>query len=332
MYRSAISFTDPVSQQTWQQNMYAARAVPRNYSGLPPAKADIEFISIPASSTPLPLHPLQEKYPLLQVIHYAMVIDFDLMAEDINGKRGIAFWLGNNGSGFCASVTSEFGRSNVAPLSWEGELSSAQDHWEWRTIDGQHVWTNARQHGFSGTRGEHRGYDWLDGCPEDVSTMYDPEHGVVRQSAAVPKHYGLGTAQQTVPRERLVSTYSIMLYFPRREKLDLVQRLKDFDQLMTLDQARRKFQNQQWRSSPEGSVSRGGTHMMGAESLGPLRSAEVEITHGNKINQHVIMPVMYPGLWQPLPSALIVCWPVTPEQARELNRPLGVTPERAGLW
>jgi hypothetical protein len=330
-----LYYRDNASGESWQQQMYAAKIVPIGDRSLPAAKASIPFIQLRQEQVPLQMHPLQEAYPQIEVIHYAMVIDMATMAEKIGNKEGIAFWLGNNASGFCASVTSEFGQSNVAPLNWEGEMTSAAPFWEWRTIDARYTWTNARQHGFPGFSGEHYGKDWIDGRPEDIATMYDPQKAMVRQTVVTPRKLGLGTAQQTLPEERLVDTYSIMLYFPKPEQRSVVEKLKNFSRLLTPEQARQQFQ---YSSQTRGSVMRGeaigapqtfGMEKEALEHLGYQPS--IEIAHGNEIKQHVVCPINDPTLWQSQPSAVIVCWPVTPEQATVLNRPPGVSDSRKGF-
>ncbi len=341
-HSSVLAYTDPMTNYSWQLSVEAAKIVPMGYQGLPPSKEKIQFVRVRNPSLyGIPEHPLLKIYPEIEVIHFGMVINFNEMAEEVNGKRGIAFWLNNRGSDPCVSITSELGRCNVAPIGWEvGEDASrdprAKPFWEWRTVVQNGLpwtWTNARMHGWAGWGNEHFGGDWLDGCPVSVEHMYDPQLGKTRQTIIVPASYGLGTAQQTLPAEALVDTYSIMLYFPRLDKKPVWEKLKQFGSLMTYPDAIRMYNNNSNHSSQANTRS-AQPSTFGVPKSSPLESAvspAVEIAHGNELSQHVIMPINDSTLWCETPAAVIVCWPVTPEQAAQMNRPSEVSPGRRGV-
>lgn len=215
----------------------------------------------------------------------------------------------------------------------------AKPFWEWRSvIQGGQVWpwTNGRIHGFNGLFNEHAGKDWLDGVPETVASMYDPAAGKTRQTIVVPRHYGLGTAQQTLGEDDLVNTYSTMLYFPQPTALKTWEKLNRLSQLMTYDEAVTRYRQSQSQGVMRESSSYSGTlKSLGAASRGSHEStleAAVEITHGNLLTQHIAMPLNDPSLWQQSPSAVIVMWPITPGQAQEMSRPAVPAGQQGFTW
>lgn len=339
---SHLNFTDRQTGLTWRQDMYAAKLVTPGYHGLPPKIGDFRFIPLHNPGMyGIPKHALESVYPGISIAHFAMVIPAAFKVKAADGKEGVAFWINNNGSDFCVSVTSEMGRSNVAPLDWEGERAVAHPYWEWRSeVEDNKVypWTNARVHGFPGLDGRDAGLDWLDGTPTRLSTMYDRVKGQTAQSVVVPRIYEIGTAAQTLPADAYVGTYSIMLYFPLPEAVLLARKLSQFPSLMTPEQAMSRgamrkgddyvFSTRSTSPKPKGfeSLERGGLELFTTQSLEP----SFEVTHGFEMRQHILMPPLFPNFWRQDPSVVIVCWPIGEEQEAAIARP-NVRPGREGF-
>lgn len=275
-------------------------------------------------------HPLQEMYPNIRVVYLGLIVEEDFFLPSASGgMKGLSFYIDNNGSSLSASVASQFGRSDVALNRWEREMAQAKPYWEWKTVprsDGKgfFTWTNARGHGFAGANGEYSGRDWNDGVPVNED-LYDPYKGRTVQSIIVPRVWGIGTADQTV--DWTTGTYSWMLYFPRSEAAKTAKKMSQLASLMTQDEARQMFSQQQSYSS-RGATRSYGAQPKGLETLGAsrgTRSAPVQeaytVTHSTQeIKQPIVPPPNIPGLWSDQPEAVVVGTLITPETARALTQ------------
>jgi hypothetical protein len=122
-----------------------------------------------------------------------------------------------------------------------------------------------------------------------------------------------------------------MLYFPNPAKRTVWEKLQQFPSLMTPSQA----QQMAYGYGQKRSGVSFGPGVKGAEDVlegtRAMPAPVAEVTHGNQIRQQVVMPINDPGLWQPAPSAVIVCWPISVNDLAEYNRPAEVRQGQVGF-
>lgn len=312
--QNGLSFTSKKTGAEWKCRLRAANLVPNDGgdSRLPAPIGDIRFHTIanPAQYGIPAQHPLQKRFPNLEVQNLFMVIENRFLVER-ERIQGVALYADYNQSeGLSASITSENGRNPLAPWDWEGKPGSptdpaAQPYLEWRRVE-DHVWQSHMIHGWKGWNEEEERLDWRDGIPESLMTMYDRKKGRVGQSIMVPHEIvGISAAEQTLQQPDVKKSYNILLFFPNPESARGIQTI----------------------SYGYG----GGYRGMGAmKGLGATRGSdsfrgvfeEPEVDYkmavGGWINQHVIKDPFGPHFWNPNPEALIVCWPIKEERARQI--------------
>lgn len=327
---------------TFTMAVRAARLVDaRGTSRLPPPYGTLETrqITRPNAFGLAAKHPLQDRYSSMELQYQALVVPEDWMVERA-GRRGLALYVDYNGSGLCASITSENGRNGLAPFDWEGEPGSPTDptakpHMEWREVphgDQVHCWQNYLRHGTT------PGLDWRDGVPSDLATMYDSSLGTVVQSVLVPTFYqGMGTAEQTMATGDVTDFYSIVVFFPR-DTPEVKRVVEQFTRRSAYESPYFPYSGSYGVKGLEalggGAVrTRGGVvrHPQLQQSAGPEESyggdeapeAELKMSAGGKIRQSFPYDPFGPSFWEPQPQLGVVFIPITAATAQRLFPEVG---------
>lgn len=204
----------------WLLTLKATQLVPdQGVSESVPIIGTIPIILVPGKHIGIHSEPINRLHPSTIVTNGFLVIEPEFLVSR-DGIKGVSLYADYSGSSTSVSVTSEGDRNPLAPINWKsgGEYNHFTDPssrlgLEWRTMPNGTVWMNHAIHGWDDF-GMSK-HDDRFGSPVDVSTMYSPTFGCVKQTIWEPKYkLSLGINNQTLPYSALHSAYTIAVWFP----------------------------------------------------------------------------------------------------------------------